>query len=82
MTASSSGGFPRPIDAHLHGATDYTAGTALMTVFPRLAGIQGTRAARQIRTAGAIHAGYSTVTVLRFCEPAKSSDGGTPESPG
>lgn len=62
MTGSSSGGFPRPIDAHLHGATDYTAGTTLMTVFPRLAGIQGTRAARQIRIAGAIHAGYSTIT--------------------
>jgi hypothetical protein len=62
VTGSSSGGFPRPIDAHLHGATDYTAGMTLMTVFPRLAGIQGTRAARQIRTAGAVHAGYSTLT--------------------
>src|SRR6188472_3445940 len=54
--------FPRPIDSTLHGATDYTAGTLLMTAFPRLAGIAGTRSARQIRTAGAIHAGYSTVT--------------------
>jgi hypothetical protein len=53
---------PRPIDSTLHGVTDYTAGTTLMTLFPRLAGIQGTRAARQIRTAGAIHAGYSTLT--------------------
>ena len=53
---------PRPIDSTLHGATDYTVGTALMTVFPRLAGIGGTPAARQIRTAGAIHAGYSTIT--------------------
>jgi hypothetical protein len=53
---------PRPIDSTLHGATDYTAGTLLMTAFPRLAGIQGTPAARQIRTAGAIHAGYSTIT--------------------
>ena len=53
---------PRPIDSTLHGATDYTAGTLLMTAFPRLAGIAGTRSARQIRTAGAIHAGYSTLT--------------------
>ena len=53
---------PQPIDSVLHGATDYTVGTLLMTVFPRLAGIQGTRAARQIRTTGAFHAGYSTVT--------------------
>ena len=34
---------PRPIDATLHGVTDYTAGATLMTVFPRLAGIEGTR---------------------------------------
>ena len=40
---------PRPIDATLHGVTDYTAGTLLLTVFPRLAGIEGTRSARQIR---------------------------------
>lgn len=57
-----SGALPRPIDAYLHGATDYGVGTTLMTAFPRLAGIQGTRAARQIRTAGAVHAGYSTIT--------------------
>ena len=53
---------PRPIDATLHGVTDYTRGTLLMTVFPKLAGIERTRSARQIRTAGAIHAGYSTIT--------------------
>jgi hypothetical protein len=53
---------PRPIDSTLHGATDYTAGTLLMTAFPKLAGIEGTRSAGQIRTAGAIHAAYSTVT--------------------
>ena len=53
---------PRPIDSTLHGATDYTAGTLLVTVFPRLAGIEGTRSAGQIRAAGAIHAGYSTLT--------------------
>jgi hypothetical protein len=53
---------PRPIDSTLHGATDYTVGATLMTVFPRLAGIEGTPAARQIRAAGAIHAGYSTIT--------------------
>jgi hypothetical protein len=54
--------FPRPVDATLHGVVDYTAGTSLITAFPTLAGIEGTRAARQIRAAGAIHAGYSTVT--------------------
>ncbi len=53
---------PRPVDATLHGVVDYSAGTLLLTAFPRLAGISGTRAARQIRTAAAIHAGYSTVT--------------------
>jgi len=62
MTGKSNGGFPRPIDATLHGVTDYTVGTTLMTVFPRLIGVEGTRAARQIRAAGAIHAGYSTIT--------------------
>ena len=53
---------PRPIDSTLHGVTDYSVGTLLMTVFPRLAGIEGMRSALQIRTAGAVHAGYSTVT--------------------
>jgi len=53
---------PRPIDSTLHGATDYTAGTLLMTAFPKLAGIEGTRSAGQIRIAGAFHAAYSTVT--------------------
>jgi hypothetical protein len=62
MTENSSWGFPRPIDSTLHGATDYSVGATLMTVFPRLANIEGTPAARQIRAAGAIHAGYSTLT--------------------
>jgi hypothetical protein len=53
---------PRPIDATLHGATDYTVGATLLTIFPRLARIEKTRSARQIRTAAAVHAGYSTVT--------------------
>jgi hypothetical protein len=53
---------PRPIDATLHGATDYTMGTLLLTAFPRLAGVEGTRSARQIRIAGAAHGGYSTLT--------------------
>lgn len=53
---------PRPIDATLHGVADYTAGTTLMTVFPRWAGIEGTESARQIRRAGAIHAGYAMLT--------------------
>lgn len=54
--------FPRPIDSTLHGVTDYSAGTTLLTVFPRWADIEGTESARQIRIAGAIHAGYSTLT--------------------
>ena len=53
---------PRPVDATLHGVVDYTASATLLTVFPKLAGIEGTRSARQIRTAGAIHAGYSALT--------------------
>ena len=53
---------PRPIDSTLHGVTDYTVGTLLVTAFPRLVGVEGTQSARQIRAAGAIHAGYSTVT--------------------
>jgi hypothetical protein len=40
---------PRPVDATLHGVVDYTAGAFLMTAFPRVAGIEGTRAPRQIR---------------------------------
>ena len=54
--------FPRPIDSTLHGVTDYTVGATLLSVFPKLAGIEGTDAARQIRIAGAAHAGYSTLT--------------------
>ena len=54
--------FPRPIDSTLHGVTDYSVGTFLLTAFPKVAGIEGTQSAKQIRTAGAIHAGYSTLT--------------------
>jgi len=54
--------FPRPIDSTLHGVTDYTVGTLLMTAFPKLTGIEGTQSATQIRAAGAFHAGYSTLT--------------------
>jgi hypothetical protein len=53
---------PRPVDSTLHGVVDYTAGASLMTVLPKLLGVEGTRSARQIRTAGAIHTGYSTLT--------------------
>ena len=53
---------PRPVDATLHGVLDYTAGATLLTVLPKLAGIEGTRSARQIRTAAAIHTGYSALT--------------------
>jgi hypothetical protein len=62
VSENSSRGFPRPIDSTLHGVTDYSVGATLMTVFPKLAGIEGTRSARQIRRAGAIHAGYATLT--------------------
>jgi hypothetical protein len=53
---------PRPVDSTLHGVVDYSAGAFLLSAFPKVAGIEGTRSARQIRTAAAIHAGYSTVT--------------------
>jgi hypothetical protein len=53
---------PRPVDSTLHGVLDYSAGALLLTVFPRLVGIEGTRSARQVRTSAAIHAGYSTLT--------------------
>jgi hypothetical protein len=62
MTRDTSAGWPRPIDATLHGVTDYSVGTTLMTVFPSLVGISGTTAGTQIRVAGAVHAGYSTMT--------------------
>jgi hypothetical protein len=54
--------FPRPIDSTLHGVTDYSVGTTLLTVFPKLASVEGTDSARQIRRAAAIHAGYSAIT--------------------
>ena len=54
--------FPRPIDSTLHGVTDYTVGTTLMTVFPKLVGVEGTESAAQIRASGAFHAAYSTIT--------------------
>jgi hypothetical protein len=53
---------PRPVDSTLHDVVDYTAGATLLSVFPKLAGVEGTRSARQIRAAGAIHAGYSALT--------------------
>ena len=62
MSRSSSRGWPRPIDSTLHGATDYTVGALLTTVFPRLARIEGTPAGGQVRAAGAFHAGYSALT--------------------
>jgi len=46
----------------MHGATDYTVGATLMTVFPSVIGVEGTRTATQIRAAGAIHTGYSMLT--------------------
>ena len=53
---------PRPIDATLHGATDYTVGATLVSVLPKLVGVEGTPAAKQIRASGAFHAGYSVFT--------------------
>ena len=54
--------FPRPIDSTLHGVTDYTLGTLLMTVLPKAAGVEGTESATQMRATGAAHAAYSTLT--------------------
>jgi hypothetical protein len=62
MTRNTSGGWPRPIDAALHGVTDYSVGTTLMTVFPSLVGVSGTTSGTQIRVAGAVHVGYATIT--------------------
>jgi hypothetical protein len=53
---------PRPIDSTLHGVTDYTVGALLTTVLPRVAGVEGTESAMQMRIAGATHAAYSTLT--------------------
>jgi hypothetical protein len=53
---------PRPVDATLHGVVDYSAGAFLLTAFPKLAGIEGTRSAQQVRISAAIHTGYSTLT--------------------
>jgi hypothetical protein len=53
---------PRPVDSTLHGVVDYSAGLLLLTAFPKLAGIEGTRSARQVRTSAAVHAGYSLLT--------------------
>jgi hypothetical protein len=53
---------PRPVDATLHGVVDYMAGTSLLTFLPKALGVEGTQAARQLRVAGAFHAGYSTIT--------------------
>ena len=54
--------FRRPIDKTLHGVTDYTVGALLTTAFPKLVGVEGTPAARQIRVSGASHAAYSVLT--------------------
>jgi hypothetical protein len=53
---------PRPIDSTLHGVTDYTVGSLLMTVLPKLAGVEGTETATQMRITGAAHTAYSTLT--------------------
>ena len=53
---------PRPVDATLHGVVDYSAGAFLLTAFPKIAGIEGTRSARQVRISAAVHAAYSTLT--------------------
>jgi hypothetical protein len=54
--------FPRPIDSTLHGVTDYTLGALLTTVLPKVAGVEGTESATQMRVAGAAHVAYSTLT--------------------
>ena len=50
------------IDSTLHGVTDYAVGATLMTVLPRAIGVTGTPSEKQIRAAGAVHVGYSTLT--------------------
>ena len=52
---------PRPVDATLHGVVDYNAALSLQ-VLPKVLGIEGTQAGRQIRAAGAVHGAYSTMT--------------------
>jgi hypothetical protein len=55
--------FPQPIDSSLHGFTDYTVGALLASgLLARLANLEDTPAAKQIRIAGAAHAGYSLFT--------------------
>ena len=51
---------PRPIDSTLHGVVDYNMAALLLSAFPKLVGVEGTPAARQIRLAGA-----STVATAR-----------------
>ena len=53
---------PRPIDSTLHGVVDYKAAAGLMTLMPKLIGVEGTPTARQMRIAGAAHGGYSLFT--------------------
>jgi len=53
---------PRPIDSTLHGATDYSVAALLVTAFPKVVGVEGTRSSPHIRTAGPVHAGNSTLT--------------------
>jgi hypothetical protein len=53
---------PKPVDSTLHGVVDYAAGATMTTVLPRLLGVEWTPTGRQIRTAGAIHLGYSVMT--------------------
>ncbi|HET7429215.1 MAG TPA: hypothetical protein VFJ66_07170, partial [Gaiellales bacterium] len=62
IDARRIGGIRRPIGVVAHGVTDYTVGTALATIGPRLFGVSGTPAGRQIRAAGLSHLAYSTVT--------------------
>lgn len=62
MSNDPTSSMPHPIDSTMHGMTDYTVGTMMMTALPRMAGVEGTPAGRQIRAAGAAHVAYSTMT--------------------
>jgi hypothetical protein len=62
MDTRRIGGIRRPLGAMAHGLTDYSAGSALVTVVPRLFGVHGTPAARQIRASGLTHLAYSLLT--------------------
>lgn len=51
----------RPISPRAHGVLDYVTGATLVAA-PSVLGLDGTRAGRALRAAGATHTGYSVLT--------------------